>query len=294
MKSKQTGKRMVMAALALMGVLTASPMVSAAQPSVTVKAEDAAALLLDGQNINMAETPLICNGTIYLPLRSLLTVLSPQTTDIIWSEDRRIELKGSYTTSREQAVNVTVRLAIDSKEVEVTKISADEQAGETTYNVQLHNKIELASAPILEDSKTYIPYELLSALNRETAITDGVTVVLNQDDAMKQKAELARVWAEGLKTRDGKPRYDMMSEELQKAFTEEHEATYGGNHYVIGVSSPWTVSYDILLQNDAAYITYYQTDSTGERTSMDEVIHFTKQNDGYVVSASEIVGAVEA
>ena len=62
---------------------------------------------------------------------------------------------------------------------------------------------------------------------------------------------------------------------------------------MIGVSSPWTVSYDILLQDDAAYITYYQTDSTGERTSMDEIIHFAKQGDGYVVCADEIVGAIE-
>lgn len=295
MKNKRTSKRMMAAAFVLTGILAATQAAAAAQPSISLKAGDTATLLSGGETVAIAEAPLIQNDTIYLPLRSLLNALSPRTTDIIWNADRSIELKSSYVSSREQTIHVTIRLAIDSKEAEVTKITMENEADTNNYNinVQLHNKIELTSAPILVDSKTYIPYELFSALNRETAITDGAAIVLNQDEAMKQKVQLAQTWAEALKTRDGKPRYDMMSEALQKAFTEEHEAVYGKDHYVIGVSSPWTVSYDILLQDDAAYITYYQTDSTGERTSMDEIIHFAKQGDGYVVCADEIVGAIE-
>lgn len=176
-------------------------------------------------------------------------------------------------------------MAIDDAICNISTAKADTAEGELVYNVQLSNKLALAETPILKDSKTYIPLALLSALNREAALTEGVTVVMDSDEAMLQKAELARTWAEALKTRDGKPRYDMMTETLQSAFTAEHaEAIAQGTApYSIGVSSPWTVSYDILMQGNAAYITYYQTDSTGERTELGEEIVFTETDNGWKV-----------
>lgn len=288
MKQHQNIKRMatILLLLGLM-LLTGSVWADEAVPQRPVMGTRAAVLSM-GQAIDLAEAPLLCNGTVYLPLRSLLNTLSPQTTDIIWKEDRSITLKTAFTDARNRTVQATIRMAIDDAICNIATAKADTAEGELVYNVQLSNKLALAETPILKDSKTYIPLALLSALNREVALTEGVTVIMDSDEAMLQKAELARTWAEALKTRDGKPRYDMMTEALQSAFTAEHAEAIaqGAAPYSIGVSSPWTVAYDIHMQGNTAYITYYQTDSTGERTELGEEIVFTETDNGWKICES--------
>ena len=56
----------------------------------------------------------------------------------------------------------------------------------------------------------------------------------------KEMERLADTWANALQTRDGKPRYEIMSEKAREKFEEEQIVTSGENwNFVIGVSSPW-------------------------------------------------------
>lgn len=55
--------------------------------------------------------------------------------------------------------------------------------------------------------------------------------------------ELTEDWANALKTRDGKPRYEMMSNKAKQKFEQEQIQRSGENwNYNIGDSSPWVVS----------------------------------------------------
>jgi len=100
----------------------------------------------------------------------------------------------------------------------------------------------------------------------------------------QEKTAMAQTWAESLKSRDGKPRYEMMSEKCKAAFVEEQSILLGDNwNYVIGWSSPWVVSYEVDVNADAAVITYEMKDNTPYIYYMKERIKFGKENGNLVV-----------
>lgn len=103
----------------------------------------------------------------------------------------------------------------------------------------------------------------------------------------KEKSTMAAVWAEALKTRDGKPRYDMMSEEMKSKFIEGQKHRSIPWNFNIGVSSPWVKSYDISIKGNSAEILYHLTDSTGGDYEEKELIYFGKENGKTVVIKSE-------
>ncbi|WP_051280748.1 M56 family metallopeptidase [Anaerovorax odorimutans] len=96
-----------------------------------------------------------------------------------------------------------------------------------------------------------------------------------------EKYNLAHIWAEAWCTRDGKMRYDIMSEKMQEDFRSQQ---FSPDNFVIRWSSPWVVSYDIALKKENAVITYYYTDSTGSLYKGVECITFSKENGRIVVT----------
>lgn len=106
--------------------------------------------------------------------------------------------------------------------------------------------------------------ELLSAKQR---LEIAKSVVVSSEVApytVTEVYELADIWEKAWMSRDGKSRYDIMSEEMKADFEAEQERVNGdkGSPWVIRWSSPWVTSYSIQIKGDTALITYKYTDST--------------------------------
>ncbi|AOY77026.1 M56 family metallopeptidase [Clostridium formicaceticum] len=114
----------------------------------------------------------------------------------------------------------------------------------------------------------------------------GIGLVSNPNASIhykKEKIHMAEIWAEGLKTRDGKLRYEIMSEDMKEKFIVEQKAGSEEWYYNIGYSSPWVVNYEIEVEGDTANIIYYMTDSDGEIYEKTEIITFGKENNQFVI-----------
>ncbi|MEA1959741.1 MAG: M56 family metallopeptidase [Bacillota bacterium] len=98
------------------------------------------------------------------------------------------------------------------------------------------------------------------------------------------KLLLATAWANALKTRDGKPRYEMMSEQAKENFTKEQIDRSGDNwNFNIGVSSPWVVDFEIEIDGMTANITYLTQTSEPAYYNSRETLSFGKENGTLVV-----------
>ena len=96
--------------------------------------------------------------------------------------------------------------------------------------------------------------------------------------------ELSIEWATALKTRDGKLRYEMMSEKAKEKFIQEQIVVSGESwNYVIGDSSPWVVSFEIQIEGMTATISYAMQTSEASNYSKIETIHFIEDEYGKIV-----------
>lgn len=236
---------------------------------------DSVTVFEQGTKVELSDKAFVTDGEIYLPVRELLKGTGSK---IVWNEDRTLSIEHEYKNDvLDQAVLGAVDFAIDNN---LYRMRDAEKGVWKTY--------QLKNAPLLVDSKTYVPYELVKKMNEKMRITNGIEVVIGEAD--EELLEKSLAWADGLKTRDGKPRYEMMTEEMQKKFIEEQKAYTGDEdwNYVIGYSSPWTISCDIMIFDHCAWITYNQTDSSPETYIYQEKLIFTSEDGrGQVVSACE-------
>ncbi len=112
---------------------------------------------------------------------------------------------------------------------------------------------------------------------------DGIAgnsgTVMHSDEDYKKITELTTMWANALKTRDGKPRYEMMSEKAKEKFKQEQIIRAGENwSYNIGYSSPWVVDFEIEIDGMAATITYLTQTSEPAYYSTEEQLTFIKED----------------
>ncbi|KAB2336224.1 hypothetical protein F7731_12055 [Cytobacillus depressus] len=113
--------------------------------------------------------------------------------------------------------------------------------------------------------------------------SNAETEVGSVEDKQKIK-ELSTVWANALKTRDGKPRYEMMSEKAKEKFVQEQIIRSGENwNYNIGESSPWVVDYEIEIDGMNAVITYKTQTSIPSFYHTKETLTFKRENKKFVV-----------
>lgn len=103
----------------------------------------------------------------------------------------------------------------------------------------------------------------------------------------QEMRSLAETWAESLKTRDGEPRYNIMSEKMKEQFIEGQKQRSDPWNFNIGVSSPWVTDYEITIKDGSAEILYHMTDSTQTIYDQKEIIYFGKENGKTVVDKSE-------
>lgn len=109
----------------------------------------------------------------------------------------------------------------------------------------------------------------------------------NYDHA--EKIQMAETWAEALKTRDGKLRYEIMSESMKGKFIAEQKQRSGEEwNYNIGGSSPWVVNYEIDVQGDTATIIYHLADSGGGKYDETEIITFSRENNQLVIIDAKV------
>lgn len=119
-------------------------------------------------------------------------------------------------------------------------------------------------------------------------IVEGL--ILQPEQVEQQLEELAQIWAEALKTRDGKPRYEMMSENAKQKFEQEQIERSGTEwNFNIGNSSPWVVEYTIKVEGLSATITYLTQTSVPETYHTEEVIEFKQDGDSFIVEDYTII-----
>lgn len=115
----------------------------------------------------------------------------------------------------------------------------------------------------------------------------GMGLMANPNESTysnQEKIHMTETWAEALKTRDGKLRYEIMSESMKGKFVAEQKQRSGEElNYNIGSSSPWVVNYAIDVQGNIATIIYHLADSGGGKYDQTEIITFGKENNQLVV-----------
>lgn len=220
-------------------------------------------ILLNGEKTEFTHKPYLSCGEVFLPLRETIGRLD-DTAAVTWQD-------GTVLVSME---GFSYLLTIDSAAVSVYPPND----APTSYEKDMQN------AAYLKDDTTYVPYWFFDILseNHDKAYTITYAVY---DNAAQYAA--AKTWANALITRDGKPRYEMMTADQKEAFVQSQKSIGGDDwNYVIGYSSPQTLAYRIVSLNGKAEITYHQTDSTKTRYLVSETLTFAKDSEFPLVSES--------
>ncbi len=134
---------------------------------------------------------------------------------------------------------------------------------------------------------TVIGFSRLTNAKQAFAInsTDSEILQTQQVFIPKTKEDTVNLWAEALKERNGAFRYAILSNDLKRTEYEK----YNEMNWVIGVSSPWVVNYQINKKNkidDKTYkyeIQYTMTDSTKTLYTSYENIVVTQLGNQWVV-----------
>lgn len=121
------------------------------------------------------------------------------------------------------------------------------------------------------------------AVAPEPIDADHLQLEANQANT-EEIEQLAKVWADALKTRDGEPRYEMMSERARQKFEQEQINTSGEDwNYIIGNSSPWVIDYNIQIEGTIATITYTTQTSEPANYNAQETVIFKQEGLTFVV-----------
>lgn len=95
--------------------------------------------------------------------------------------------------------------------------------------------------------------------------------------------ETINTWISSFMERDGSARYSIMTDNAKKKLMDEQEKTTGDKYNtVIGYSSPWIESYNVVYYGDMAYIDYKLADSTPQYYNMKEVLKL-KESDNKIL-----------
>ncbi|KMY50179.1 copper amine oxidase N-terminal domain-containing protein [Peribacillus loiseleuriae] len=145
--------------------------------------------------------------------------------------------------------------------------------------VTLNGKeVQLLQDPKIEDGIMYVNLRFIAESFGGTVRFDKNSLTIYID--FQSITDLTTIWANALKTRDGKPRYEMMSEQAKEKFKQEQIKRSGENwNYIIGGSSPWVVDFEFEINGMNATITYRTQTSEPAYYKTKETITFVKKND---------------
>lgn len=222
------------------------------------------------QKIVFENKPFIENDEVYLPIRELTGIID-STATVDW-DNGAVYVRGKenqyYFVVGEKSVNINPLTPNDANYVRIFE-----------------------NAVVLKNDRTFVPYSLADIMFNDRKNSDCVNYAVY--DSAEQYKKTA-VWANALMTRDGKPRYEMMTEKMKEKFIQEQKALTNSDdpNFTIGYSSPKTVSYNISVSDGKSDITYYQTDESDTRYTVCEQLTFTDNNSGlYVDDCSDLTVA---
>lgn len=149
-------------------------------------------------------------------------------------------------------------------------------------------EVQLAQAPKIEAGTMYVNLRFLTEAFGGTIQFDKKSVSVNVD--FQHINVLTKIWANALKSRDGKPRFDMMSDEAKEKFKQQQINRSGENwNYIIGDSSPWVTAYEVHIRNLIATITYVTKTSEPAYYQTKEMLTFIEKNGQLIVDDYETI-----
>ncbi|RKD25612.1 hypothetical protein BEP19_01325 [Ammoniphilus oxalaticus] len=243
----------------------------AMSPSVQVQAESSQQptpikVAINGNQLELENDPVVINGQAMVPVRAIFEKLGAQ---VSWDD---------------AAKTITAVKGMD----QIRMTQQERSASKNNINVILE------APPVNLNGRVFAPVRFLSVAFGATVVWDDanrtVTIETKEktpipDDPQSQEiAGLADIWATALQTRDGKPRYEMMSAKAKEKFELEQIARGGEDwNFNIGVSSPWVVEFDIAIEGMTAEITYLTQTSNPAFYETKEKVIFTEDNGRFVV-----------
>lgn len=151
-------------------------------------------------------------------------------------------------------------------------------------NILNYRRLPVWFAVIILLILSFIGFGLLTGPDNAQDIPDRTGTQQFQDQEIRSMAE---IWAEALRTRDGEPRYEIMSGEMKEEFIAGQKDRSDPWNFNIGVSSPWVTDYEITVGEGQAEILYHMTDSTQGKYDKTEILYLGKENGKTVVVKSE-------
>ena len=143
----------------------------------------------------------------------------------------------------------------------------------------------------LYEGTTYVPLRDISDLFDKEVSWDSDTNTASIEDKeisnFREIYEISEKWAEALKNRDGKIRYELMAPKSKSDYYNSLIEINGDIEYpwVIGWSSPYVESYDIKTSGTSAVITYitkYQSELEEEYIYQEELFFTNIDGKTYV------------
>ncbi|AOT69295.1 M56 family metallopeptidase [Geosporobacter ferrireducens] len=191
------------------------------------------------------------------------------------------------------------------KNIAISSIYGEFQlAGNQISHLFDFTKWKIKNVPSLDERPTYIRIKAPFDGNFEIRFYDSepsIAMVIREEEHRYYKIPesdfesiykllLATVWANALKTRDGQPRYEMMSEKMKEKFEQEQIDRADENwNFNIGVSSPWVVDFEVKLDGANANITYLTMTSEPAYYNRMETLTFGKEKGKLVVAGYQTV-----
>jgi photosystem II stability/assembly factor-like uncharacterized protein len=128
-------------------------------------------------------------------------------------------------------------------------------------------------SPVFSGASGVLPIKL------ESDDGNSLTVCLTSGDygrtwAYDEGYDLARRWAQAVKSRDGRAQYELLSESLKAELYDG----YVSFNWVTGTSSPWVDRYTVTAGPDGAVIDYTWASSTGPDGSSRVALSFVREN----------------
>jgi|GEM_PF-7048503 Antirepressor regulating drug resistance, predicted signal transduction N-terminal membrane component len=153
---------------------------------------------------------------------------------------------------------------------------------------ELKRRLIMITSPVKNSYKWSLVGVIVLLLLGGAALTNASSEGKQREESTQTAdaaiENLTAVWADALKSRDGKPRYDMMSAKAKEKFEQEQVNRSGEDwNYNIGVSSPWVIDYRSRVDGMNAIITYVTQTSEPAYYKTVESVTFVKKKGKLVV-----------